>query len=495
MATNKRFFSPGILNKLDNWLLLNKPETWSARTHLVIYYGGLFILALAAICFAFPDDPRSATGVANWALFTSIITLLAFVVWLIYLLRFNVFKRYGNTNALSRLQTFVLYFIASGFIMLIPFTEPAVETVKANMAYGGEEVVRDINNINVKVNQIEYDSLDNNWSRDTFRIVDTLEGHSRLSSDEDVVTTDYAIVTPKGKFKVIDTAELQKKLRYADSTEKIDDSTYIFLSCPDYTWINQSSADTYTNKLLLTDRDIYDSIVVNYQKPSQQVYTELGTLISKYKYPHPEYYYEDRTVSPTYVANIPTKYSLNSVDHSFSNLLERKYRWCGTEGNILFRIFFYITLAMTLLIFVFRHSTVKTFFFTLLAGIVITILSALILAFGRYNGGSAFFKLLLFYCFIFILVSMATFSSTKRSVVTGIALNLFVFVLPFMPLLITGLYNTMLEEKYRLIPYPHPQPEYWNLIYAEVLGPVIFLVLVPLYTHKVYRKWYALPEN
>jgi hypothetical protein len=56
MATNKRFFTPRILNRLDNWLLINKPETWSARTHLVIYYGALFMAVLAAICFVYPDD-------------------------------------------------------------------------------------------------------------------------------------------------------------------------------------------------------------------------------------------------------------------------------------------------------------------------------------------------------------------------------------------------------------------------------------------------------
>jgi hypothetical protein len=502
MATGKRFLSLPVLNKLDNWLLLNKPETWSARTHLVIYYGGLFMLALAAICFVFPDDARSASGAANWALFTSIITLLATVLWVIYLLRFNVFKRFGNTSATNRLVTFVMYFIAAGIITLISFVEPAVETVKANMAYGDEELVNDINSINLKITQLEYDSLDNVWGRDTFHIVNEIPGRARETNDGDMAetTTDTAIPVlvdgHKRPLRLLDTAELRMKLRTADSTEKINDSVYVFLSCPDYTWIHEFGADRYTDAQVMSDRNIYDSIVMNYQKPHAGIQRELAALIDKYYYEHYNPYYYTDTPVTGYVNSIPVKYSTDKVSRSFSHIVDRKYRWCGTSGQILFRVFFYITLCVTLLVFIFRHTTVRTFFYTLLAGTIITILTALIMAFTRwYEHGSFFFMLLLFYFVAFAAVTATAWTTATRKVITGIAINFFVLMAAFVPLLVTALHDAWEDEKYRGVPSPHPAPEYWNLAYAEVIGVVLLLVLLPTYIHRLYRRWYALPEN
>jgi hypothetical protein len=498
MPINKRFFSPRLLNRFDNWLLLNKPETWSARTHLVIYYGSMFILILAAICFIFPDNPKSDTGAGNWALFTSIITLLALVVWLVYLLRFNVFKRYGNSGPVDRLKTFLLYFIAAGMIMLIPFVEPTVETIRADMAYGDEEIVNDINSINIKITQLEHDSLDNKWGRDTFKVVDTVRGHHLMPVDEDeIATTTITDVETPGVIRVIDSIIFRSKMRNEDSSERVNDSVWVFLSCPDYRWIKAYSADMYTDIDLMTSRDIYDSVVANFRRPDVGATSgELHRLVNKYYYDHNDYYDNDRTLPRRYVDRIPYKYSANKVERSFDNIIDRKYRWCGMSGRMLFNTFFYITLVLSLLVFLFRHSTVKTFFFTLLAICVITILSALILAFGRYDGsGSSFFSLVLFYFIIFAVLSFTAWSSKTRNIVTGIGINLFVAVLPFVPMLITGLYNAIQEEKYRGIPGVNVADHQWDYFYAQILGPLLLLVLLPTYIHKVYRRWYALPED
>ncbi len=54
---------PGFLKKVDQKLLLNKPDVWSTRTHLVLYYGILFILLLAGLCFLEIDArPRLLVG-------------------------------------------------------------------------------------------------------------------------------------------------------------------------------------------------------------------------------------------------------------------------------------------------------------------------------------------------------------------------------------------------------------------------------------------------
>ena len=84
---------PGFLKRADQKLLLNKPGIWSTRTHLVVYYGILFLFVLTVICFLEPNDPRDYSTAGAWIGFVSIISGIGFIIWMIYLLRFNVFKK------------------------------------------------------------------------------------------------------------------------------------------------------------------------------------------------------------------------------------------------------------------------------------------------------------------------------------------------------------------------------------------------------------------
>ncbi|MBK8087281.1 MAG: hypothetical protein IPK31_04630 [Chitinophagaceae bacterium] len=114
----KRPLAPTFLNKLDDYLLLNKPVTWTARTHLAAYYSLLFVLVLTLLCFIVPDDVRSDSSVFIWTTLTGILSVLGFIVWCIYLLRFNVFKRFGAAHPFDGLKPFLLYFIAIGLMVL-----------------------------------------------------------------------------------------------------------------------------------------------------------------------------------------------------------------------------------------------------------------------------------------------------------------------------------------------------------------------------------------
>ncbi|HUP14398.1 MAG TPA: hypothetical protein VM187_19380, partial [Niastella sp.] len=124
---------PGFLKRAEQKLLLNKPGIWSTRAHLVVYYGVLFLLVLTALCFFEPNDPRDYSTTEAWIAFVSIISGVALIIWLIYLLRFNVFKKYGNIHPLHGLVTFLLYFIATGILVSFSYVHPIVESVRANL--------------------------------------------------------------------------------------------------------------------------------------------------------------------------------------------------------------------------------------------------------------------------------------------------------------------------------------------------------------------------
>ena len=75
---------PGFLKRAEQKLLINNPGIWSTRIHLVLYYGGLFILVLTALCFLEPKDVRGRSTTEYWIGFVSIISVIGLTVWLIY---------------------------------------------------------------------------------------------------------------------------------------------------------------------------------------------------------------------------------------------------------------------------------------------------------------------------------------------------------------------------------------------------------------------------
>jgi hypothetical protein len=501
MRPNKRFFAPRFLERFDQWLLLNKPETWSTRAHLVAYYGIAFILALAFIAYIFPDDPKSYSGWGNWTLFTSIITLIALVVWLIYLLRFNVFKRYGITSAFARLKVFLLYSFCTVVIMFIPFVQMAVESVKANAAYGDEEIVRDLNTFNTRIVQLEYSNLDHVWSRDTVVVVDTLPGDiheadevyiedSRIAPPHHDQPGDYIIELTPPRYGVIDTATLRNRLRTVDSVERMNDSMYIFLACPQYTFIHASNADKYTSTKLLESTDMYYQVVKDHKPVDRSAaWKEVQGLAKKYDYPHDYYSYESGDLLRT----IQSRYSLGISSRSIDNILDRKQRWRGYSLEVILRVLFYLCYITTLLVFVFRHSTVRTFFLSLLTAAVISLLSALILAWIADVVMNFFIVVTVWFC-VFFASTVLLWTAKTRNVVLGIGINLFVWMVGFMPLVLVSLYYEILRQRReeRGSDETYPEMGYWMDV-AEFVGPLLLLVLVGTYIHKVYRRWYGLP--
>src|SRR4026209_1958177 len=140
--------TPSFIKRLDQYLLKNFPVTWSSRIHATSIYGLGFALLLAIISFIVPNDPRNESVIHYWITLVSILSLLALIFWLIYLLRFNVFKRYGEWKSMDTLKTFILYFIIIMIIVSWAFIPPVVESIRANAAYNSEELVKDINDMN-----------------------------------------------------------------------------------------------------------------------------------------------------------------------------------------------------------------------------------------------------------------------------------------------------------------------------------------------------------
>jgi amino acid transporter len=79
-----------------------------------LFFTTVFAAVLALFCYLVFFDARQYSTLPGWVTFTSLIVFIGFVFWLIFLLRFNVFKRFGNWHLLDGLKSFGLYFICLG---------------------------------------------------------------------------------------------------------------------------------------------------------------------------------------------------------------------------------------------------------------------------------------------------------------------------------------------------------------------------------------------
>src|SRR5690606_6447207 len=141
-------------------------------------------------------------------------------------------------------------------------------------------------------------------------------------------------------------------------------------------------------------KDIYEKLIRHYTPPDKSaVYAELKTFLAKYDlgrknqaayYQDYSYYTED-AVSHNYVQQIQKKYNLGDVSESLRNIIQRKYRWAPDRLTNYLRILYYFALSISLLVFIFRHTTTRTFFLSLLTGVLLTLFTALLMAFSGFQ--------------------------------------------------------------------------------------------------------------
>jgi hypothetical protein len=499
----KRPLVPSFIQKLDDRLLRNKPTTWAARTHLVVYFAVLFALVLTGFCFLVFFDAKQYSNLGGWNTFIGLIAFIGFVFWLIFLLRFNVFKRYGNWFVWDGLKSFILYFISIGAMVAVCFIPSAVETFRANQQYGNDEIVNDINEINTNVCKLEYGMLPLQWDDDTCRLVNRPLPAPPVEMQDMVDTVISEIVyVDRPSFQYVDTAELRRKFNETDSVVKITDSLYVFFKCPDYVFVGSYSGDIHSAKKVLSSADMYRTIIRNYQKPDRAALLKrMEAFKIKYassrRYTYSDY---DGTYNEndSYEVKIKKKYGLYSINYGIDNIVQKKYAWLE-DWDIYLRVFYYITLGLTLLVFIFRHSTVKTFFLGVLTAVVLVIFTALMMVMS--NGEeTAVLSFMIVYYVLFAGIALSIYGATIRRAVQGIALNLFLFMTPFVPLVFVALNEAMKYRRYYEPGYNNqittaPDNTALYFLIAEIAGSLILLILLEPLFRKLYRKWYAAPEE
>lgn len=510
-----RPLAPHFLKKLDEHLLKNKPELYSTRLLWVAYYGLLTIITLALVFWALPNDPRSHTPIASWIGITIIICLLALVFWLIYLLRFNVFKRFGNITAFGRLTVFASFFACCLIIVFFAYVPPIVETAKANLAYKEKELIDDINFINRNICLLERDSLDKKWRIDTLFVTyntssftnnDSLWAKEYYVDEDNVERFNSKYKTPYGLFSADNieswTSFEEKKFK-SDSIIQLKDSLFVVMICPEYKFVKDVSEYQLENGIDSNKYLFHNYANTHFSIDREAILNNLKPKLQKYSLEDGEEIYNNhysKTYSLTdtgYNFRLQKRYITAIIEENIRNIANRKYRWDSGMDDML-RIIFYYTFCLSILIFVFRHSTTKTFFVSLLVGILLTILTAAIIAFSRGSSASTILWFILSYITLFTVISTLIFKEHVRQIINGIALNLFTLSIYWLPFILVGIaYESFINQPAYDSPlrFAYDRNRETAFLVAEIVSPILFCILIVTFIHKAYKKWYAFAEE
>jgi hypothetical protein len=146
-------------------------------------------------------------------------------------------------------------------------------------------------------------------------------------------------------------------------------------------------------------------------------------------------------------------------------------------------------------VFIYRRTSLRTFFLSLLAAILVTIFTSLAGAFFDIRDLSLNVLLLIYYAIFCILAFQQ--SRKTRNVFSGIALNFFVLGTPFIPLIIVAMAYDIIRKIYlmknEVVPYFENESR--NYVYSEIAGFVLLLLLMTFVFRHLYRKWFAQPEQ
>lgn len=494
----RRPLAPRFINQLDDYLLKNRPDTWTTRIHLIFYYWLIFSVGLSVICFLIPDNPLRDSNVEFWTTATSVLVIVAIVLWMIYLVRFNTFKSYGTVFPGDRLKTYLFYFLSLCMMCSIVWIPPTIETYKTMIRYSPSQVVKDMNDMNVLLARMTKKDMPAEVTVDSIFIIDysTYVPPSQSGTYDWDDSLGAYVKTPI----YLSRDELKWTLTQQDSVVWITNDKLLRFQVTNLQYISNYEIEQDADVHMMTSFEIYNKVYdSNTSDDIQKLEREYFAIADKYIDPRNEDdLYWNYSFDPLSLGH----YKTGTVSEGISNICERLYRWDDDDLTGAFHVMYYVSMFLGLCIFIFRHSTVRTFFFSVLTGVLLAILTGIFAAFLGFSEEGLIITVLMYFG-LFIVFSLSTIQSRVRSVFTGIALNLAVVCTPFIPFLCTLLYYEFHMYDYMYYDYLYDDSAWqdaqdWKILMyqlSEAAGFIVLLVMTETVYKWMFRKWYAAPEE
>ncbi len=511
-----------FIKKIDQNLLKNKPAFWSTRLIYVAFFSVITLAVVAVISRLILPHPLADEDMVTPTVFVSLLCGIGIIIWLVYLLRFNVFKKFATKSSGQFVGQFVIYFL-SFLLMISPaFVPTFVEWLVANNKYPDVTIANDVNFVNDAITRLEAKDLKKAFSCAYYKVDSSLDRRvSELSEgyDEEVVEQSIGeVVSNDGSEALpqkskndsniyrISSRLLKEKQLSDDSIEQIGPNFYKRYNYPSCNHLNPYNGSLNFENKLLTSKELVNKYLwkIVPVKDTIALQQQVLAVLKKYAYNdknmsnfnNVDYGKKDQFDVMESVS-LQQKYRIDEVADEISNVLSKKTHYDKKNLPIVFRIAFYIAFVLALLLLIFRHTTVKTFFLSILSAIILMILTGVIIALSRAEGLHALAFGLVYYV-IFGAMAISIFAAKKQGYAQGIALNLTTFFLPFLPLLVLFFLGEYYQKLYG---YKHYYDTYIGKNFdflthiAEIAGIVLALISMHLLLRKLYRRWYALPVD
>jgi hypothetical protein len=494
------FLIPNFLQHYNQKLLKNKPILYSSRAHWVAYFGSIAAAVISFFCYVVTPNIKDSTNIFYSMGILVMLCIVGVVAWLIYLLRFNVFKKYAFVNKVAMVQTFVLYFFSFCIIIALMFIPAVIESCKTNYTLSKKQVTDNVNTLNKSLAIVHFTNIPKQWKADTLLVVN--ENDERIKADENTYKQDEPIIDKTtvvniNKWEIISTKAFEHEKTIADSILKLNDSVYIKLQAPNLLFISANEFRSKNKYPVLTNKEIY-YYAQQHQNNSaiQKANQQIANIIEAYYFKSNDYnnfydYEESKPIESNLYAYVQKKYKLYPIQKSINNIVEKQYRFSNENLFVYIRLLLYPALICALILFAFRSNLVKTFFITWLVNILLFI--AIILLLSLLNSNINASAVTLFVWLIFALIAYTVFNSQKQKHIHGIAINNTMVLLPFVPTLIVA---GIVEIQEKSINYTYTE----SLLYkygfvAEIVGLILLLIALPTILFKLYTCWYALADE
>jgi hypothetical protein len=503
MPSFNRPLVPAFLKTLDNYLLKNKPDLWSTRVHLTVWYSLLTTLVVTALYYLANRDAREETFDNTWFPYVMILCALGLIIYLFYVVRFNVFKRFGNLNIYKHgARQFLFTFIAMAS-MCMPLVLPSIaEGFWANNQYSEKEIIKDAEDINFQYHIIEK-SAELTWASEQVKVVtdtndvhlvrwmDSAEYYEKLRRDSINVLLENNYTNEKNAAVVVAAASEQNisndttkrniktwtpisyrrevdvekvpfgdidvfiHKAYFDSLVKHKDSVvskgkniYIFYTCPDLQTCSSPFTEIVYDKnngaeiKPPSDKAIYYKLKA-YGKPN-----DAKTESDKFEKLISKYITDDQRLERANEYNASATETNNSrvreVEESMRNI-ENKM-----EQNQIGRLVLYFNgvlitaICLTLILLIFRHTTQRTFWLSALSFILLLILTSLLLISTRTNDNLEYIYII--YTLVFGTIAATTYYATHRTLKHGISINIAILGVCALPAVIYGIIESAARQ-------------------------------------------------
>lgn len=500
----KRPLAPRFITRLDDYLLKNRPDTWTTRVHLVVYYTLLYSIVLSILCFVIPDNPLRDSYFGYWVTSQSVLVVVAIVVWIVYLVRFNSFKNFGLTHGGDRLKTYFSYFLVMVFMIGTIFIPPVIETVKATIHYSPKQIVEDMDDMNVLLARLTKDEYPAEITIDSIIIVSSGSGSYNYNNGGYQWNDSLQAYVKEPIYMTKE--ELEWNITGQDSVVWLNNNRLVRYQVTNLQYVSDYRITNDDNEDLkpLTSFEIYNQVYHGNLPPAdvQQLQREFFDISQKYRDPaNEDDYYWNYSTDPYSI--VVTKYKVGQVNAGIDHIADRYYRWEDDEIVVAVHVIYYIAMFLGLCLFIFRHSTIRTFFLSVLTAILLAIVTGIIGVLVEFEAEGAIITVFVYFAF-FVIFSLTTVTWKVRSVFSGIALNLAAVCTPFIPLLCVALYyqvNRAEYYDYYYSPYYNDQMAlsranmhmyYWL---SEIFGFVILLIMIETVYKWAYRRWYSAPEE